>query len=63
MKKAFNNDPPSNYPEESLVVIGTKTVFGKVVGITNRGGERYYFLINKHGDVSLMPATLIEEAA
>jgi hypothetical protein len=47
--------------KNTLIKLGTKTFFGKVVGVTNRGGERYYFLINKKGDVLLMPAILIEE--
>ena len=43
-----------------MLLIGTKTKYGKVSGITCKGGERYYFLIDKYGTVSLLPADLIE---
>lgn len=43
----------SNYPE--LIPIGTKTKIGKVSAVANIGGERYYFMIDKFGTVSMMP--------
>lgn len=35
--------------------------WGKVAAVGITGGERYYWLINKHGTVSMIPATDIEE--
>jgi hypothetical protein len=43
-----------------MLLIGTKTKYGKVSGITCKEGERYYFLIDKYGTVSLLPADLLE---
>lgn len=43
--------------------LGTKTAFGKVVGIRTEGGplgERYYFLKDKDGDISFMPYFSVE---
>lgn len=39
-----------------------KTVkpYGKIAAIMLTGGERYYFLIDKHGVVSMIPALVIE---
>ena len=45
-----------------MVMLGTKTKFGTVSGITCKEGERYYFLIDEVGTVSLMPADVIENA-
>ena len=45
---------------DKLIPLETKTQYGTVIGTTNQGGERYYFLKYK-GAISLMPATLIEE--
>ena len=46
-----------------LLLLGTKTIFGKVTGITMTEGERYYFMTDKHGVVSFMPATALEKAS
>lgn len=45
----------------SIVPLGTKTTWGKVAGVTNQGGERYYMMTKGLG-VALMPAALIESA-
>lgn len=45
-----------------MILLGTETKFGEVVGITVTGGERYYFLIGKGGTVSLLPADVVESA-
>lgn len=41
--------------------LGTKTQWGKIemVGIT--GGERYYWMLDKHGGVSMIPASIVEQ--
>ncbi len=40
--------------------LNTKTKFGKIKAIANLSGERYYFMIDKYGTVSMMPACVIE---
>ncbi len=41
--------------------IGSKTKFGKVAMMGFISGERYYWMIDKHGTVSMMPAIIIEK--
>ena len=40
--------------------IGDKTKFGTITGITFKK-ERYYFIEDKHGTISLMPAYVVED--
>lgn len=41
--------------------LGTKTIWGKIGAITNKGGERYYMMSKNKGlDVALMPADIVE---
>lgn len=42
--------------------IGTKTRFGKIVGIhsTHDNPERYYFIIDKQGCVSYIPQSAMK---
>ncbi len=40
--------------------IGDLTKWGIIKGITNKDGERYYFIINKYNHTSLMPADIVE---
>lgn len=42
--------------------IGTKTQFGTIQAIQWSGGERYYFIIDRRGTVSYMPASAVEAA-
>ena len=37
--------------------------YGKICAIHSKGGERNYFLINKHKVVTLMPAEILEPMA
>lgn len=37
--------------------------FGRVAAVLSLGGERYYHLIDRHGNVSKMPAVDIERMA
>jgi len=41
--------------------LGTQTQWGKIemVGIT--GGERYYWMLDKHKCVSMIPAFMVEQ--
>jgi hypothetical protein len=47
--------------EKKILPLGTETKWGKIemVGIT--GGERYYWMIDKHKVVSMIPALIVEE--
>ena len=47
----------------SIMMPGTDsgTVYGKVGAVVLISGERYYMLIDKNGDVALMPASVIEK--
>ncbi len=38
----------------------TVSPYGKIAAIMLTGGERYYFLIDEVGTVSMMPASVIE---
>jgi hypothetical protein len=54
----------SNQSADPIVPLGTKVVpFGEVAAVGIREGERYYMLVDRHGDVSLMPASVIEPIA
>ncbi len=55
------SDNELNDSNGSVVPLGTiLEPYGEVSGVTNRGGERYYFLTGGIG-VSLMPSDLIEK--
>ena len=41
------------------LLLGTKTRWGKIVAV-GYVGERYYWMIDKHGTVSMMPAISVE---
>ena len=45
--------------DRMIIPIGTKTPHGKVIAITNKGGERYYFLEDGYG-IALLPADVVE---
>jgi len=49
----------NNMPKPLL--IGTKTKWGTLECVACIEGERYYFMINKHGDVSMMPWAIVHE--
>lgn len=46
--------------EKSLIPIGSKTRFGTVQSVSLINGERYYYMINDKGTVSMMPAMIVE---
>jgi len=54
-------------PAQKPLPLGTKVKrYGTVAGIRSEGGdlgERYYFLIDKHGCIALMPAFIVEPLA
>jgi hypothetical protein len=39
-----------------LIPLGTETVWGRVSMVAMTGGERYYWMVDKDGAVSMMPA-------
>ena len=43
----------------SILPLGTKTQWGKIVMI-RWVGERYYWMIDKYGVISMMPADMME---
>lgn len=45
---------------ETIVKLGSKTPYGKVVAVGLIGGERYYWMIGRGQGVSMMPADVIE---
>lgn len=40
--------------------IGIKTEWGKITAVGITGGERYYWMVDKHGCVAMMPASVVE---
>lgn len=48
-------------PLNSFVVLGDMLHQIRAVGIT--GGERYYWLTDEHGTVSMLPAIVVEARA
>ena len=48
-----------NSDANTIVPIGTKTQWGTVDAI-GFVGERYYWMIDKHGCVSMLPASVVE---
>lgn len=45
---------------EKIIPLGSKTKFGIVSMIGNLTGERYYWSIDKHKSVNMMPANVVE---
>ena len=53
--------PESESPERAaLVPIGAQTPWGAVSAVGMIQGERYYWLVDEHGDVAMMPACVVE---
>ena len=43
-----------------LLPLGTKTEYGKIEMIGFVGGERYYWMVDRFGCVSMIPAFMLE---
>lgn len=43
-----------------LIPMGTKTKWGKVVGVRCEAGERYYFILEKGNITTFFPADVVE---
>lgn len=46
----------------SLLAIGTQTHWGEIVAV-QWVGERYYFIMDQLGGVSMMPSDIVEQSA
>lgn len=47
----------------SILPLGTRTPWGRIGAVTNRGGERFYMMSKSKGaEVALMPADIVEYA-
>ncbi len=44
-----------------ILPLGTDTEFGEVSAVGCIDGERYYWMVGQHGDVSMIPADATEE--
>ncbi len=40
--------------------LGTDTEWGKIQAVGLTGGERYYWIVDKDGDVSMLPFFVVE---
>lgn len=45
---------------EKIAALDSMTPWGRIAAVAYISGERYYFLINKHGTVSMLPADIVE---
>jgi len=41
---------------------GRHPIYGRLAGIGILKGERYYWFVDRHGDVSMMPAGSVEQS-
>lgn len=43
----------------SILPLGAMTPWGKIAAVGVLSGERYYWMLDKHGTISMMPATVV----
>jgi hypothetical protein len=48
-------------PSQPSLLLGTRTPWGPIVAV-GWVGERYAWMIDRHGTVSMMPASVVEDA-
>ena len=46
--------------KKDFIPLGSETNYGTVHAVGYVGGERYYWLIDKKGTVSMMPSCVVE---
>jgi len=46
--------------KESIVKLGTKTIFGEIVGVKSDEYERLYFCKDKYNTISLVPESVLK---
>lgn len=44
-----------------MLDLGSETKWGKAVMVRTIEGERYYWFVDKHGTVAMIPAFMVEE--
>lgn len=49
-----------NRDSEVPLRLGTETQWGAIGAVGLTGGERYYWMVDKHGSVAMMPACVVE---
>ena len=55
---------PDKQPSNPPLSLGTRIrVLGEIAAVIFKDGERYYMLVDSHGGVSLMPASVVETLA
>lgn len=47
----------------SILPLGTPTQWGKIAGVHNLGGERFYWIVLEDNNVGMMPACMVEPDA
>ena len=47
----------------TLLMVGTRTKWGRVSAVGTVEGERYYWITDKHLSVAMMPAVMVEDEA
>ena len=60
-ERAGGDTPRSLRRLDMPLTLGTKTQWGEIGAVGLTGGERYYWMTDKHGCVSMMPATVVEK--
>ena len=53
-------NPESKTKQPLPLKLGTKTQWGEIYMVGFTGGERYYWMINRDGTVSMMPWFVVE---
>lgn len=54
----------TSFERQFPLAIGTEVKpYGRIGAVGIRDGERYYVLVDKHGDVALMPGSILERHA
>lgn len=46
--------------KDKPINMGSDTKWGKIIGIGFIGGERYYWMQDKHGAIAMMPWSVVE---
>ncbi len=54
------NRAPGRPEGRPIMPLGSRTRWGKIASVAILSGERYYFMVDKHGEVAMMPAMVVE---
>ncbi len=47
--------------ENDIIPLGTKTSWGTIQMVGRTGGERYYWMVDKHKCVAMIPGFMVED--